>query len=105
MRIARVTGTVTASVKPTALTAVPLVVVDIEDGAGAVVASGVVAADVVGAGPGELVLLAEGSAARLPASLASAPVDAVVMAIVDSITLSDASATTARRSSTQTRKS
>lgn len=105
MRIARVTGTVTASVKPAALTGVPLILVDIEDGDGAVLAQGVVAADLVGAGPGERVLLAEGSAARLSPALASASVDAAAVAIIDHINISGAASTKAGRASTQNRKS
>ncbi|MEM9605551.1 MAG: EutN/CcmL family microcompartment protein [Pseudomonadota bacterium] len=104
MRIARVTGTVTASVKPTGLAAVPLLVVDVEDGAGTVLTPGVVVADVVGAGPGDLVIVAEGSGARLPAALTSAPVDAVAMAIVDTLTLDDGAASRGRRNSTSNRK-
>ena len=85
MRLARVTGTVTATLKEAGLTGLKLLVVDVEDGAGAVTATGVVVADVVGAGAGDLVLLAEGSAARLPAACAGQPVDAAAVAIVDQV--------------------
>jgi microcompartment protein CcmK/EutM len=43
----------------------------------------VVAVDGVGAGPGELVLVAAGSSARLTPQTEGKPVDAVIMAIVD----------------------
>ncbi len=43
-----------------------------------------VAADAVGAGPEEFVLYASGSSARQTAATDKRPVDAVVMAIVDS---------------------
>jgi len=43
----------------------------------------VVAADAVGAGPGELVLVASGSSARQTQATNNRPVDAVIMAIVD----------------------
>ncbi len=43
-----------------------------------------VAADAVGAGPGEVVLIAAGSSARQTVATDKRPVDAVVMAIVDS---------------------
>jgi microcompartment protein CcmK/EutM len=43
-----------------------------------------VAVDAVGAGVGEMVLFASGSSARQTASTDQKPVDAVVMAIVDS---------------------
>jgi microcompartment protein CcmK/EutM len=44
----------------------------------------VVAVDAVGAGVGEMVLFASGSSARQTESTDNKPVDAVVMAIVDS---------------------
>lgn len=44
----------------------------------------VVAADAVGAGVGEVVLFAQGSSARLTELTQNRPVDAVIMAIVDS---------------------
>ena len=43
------------------------------------------AIDVVGAGEGEVVLVAIGSAARIPASAGRTPTDASVVAIVDSV--------------------
>ncbi len=43
-----------------------------------------IAADAVGAGPEEMVLIASGSSARQTRATDKRPVDAVVMAIVDS---------------------
>jgi ethanolamine utilization protein EutN len=43
------------------------------------------AIDVVGAGEGEVVLVATGSAARIPAPAGRTPTDASVVAIVDSV--------------------
>ena len=45
----------------------------------------VVAADAVSAGPGEVVLYATGSSARLTEVTRDRPVDAVIMAIVDEV--------------------
>lgn len=45
----------------------------------------VVAADAVGAGPGEVVLYASGSSARQTEATSERPVDAVIMAIVDQV--------------------
>lgn len=45
----------------------------------------VVAVDSVGAGTGELVLFCQGSSARLAPGLKEAPVDAVVIGIVDTV--------------------
>src|SRR5436190_6638923 len=45
----------------------------------------IVAVDSVGAGVGELVLFCQGSSARLAPNLKEAPVDAVVIGIVDTV--------------------
>jgi ethanolamine utilization protein EutN len=45
----------------------------------------IVAVDSVGAGIGEMVLFCQGSSARLAPSLKEAPVDAVVIGIVDTV--------------------
>ena len=45
----------------------------------------IVAVDSVGAGLGELVLFCQGSSARLAPNLKDAPVDAVIIGIVDSV--------------------
>ena len=45
----------------------------------------IVAVDSVGAGEGEMVLFCQGSSARLAPSLKGAPVDAVVIGIVDTV--------------------
>lgn len=88
MKLARVTGTVTATIKDASLSGKPLLIVDVVDGKGKVLEPALVAADTVGAGVGDRVLIATGSAARLPAGLAVAPVDATVIAIVEHVTLS-----------------
>jgi ethanolamine utilization protein EutN len=48
-------------------------------------ANTIVAVDSVGAGLGEMVLFCQGSSARLAPNLKEAPVDAVVIGIVDSV--------------------
>ena len=45
----------------------------------------IVAVDTVGAGIGELVMFCQGSSARLAAGLKEAPVDAVIIGIVDTV--------------------
>ncbi len=45
----------------------------------------IVAVDSVGAGVGELVMFCQGSSARLAGGLRDAPVDAVIVGIVDSV--------------------
>ncbi|MCA9319676.1 MAG: EutN/CcmL family microcompartment protein [Planctomycetes bacterium] len=49
----------------------------------------VVAVDTVGAGPGELVLVAQGSSARQSEQTTNRPVDAVVMAILDDLSVDE----------------
>ncbi|WP_136660470.1 EutN/CcmL family microcompartment protein [Nitratireductor sp. XY-223] len=102
MRIARITGTVTATVKDASLSGTALLLCNVEDGAGAVLEKAVVVADTCGAGAGDLVLLATGSAARLPAKVGGLPVDATVVAIVDHI---DIRAGTTRSATSNRRKS
>jgi len=48
-------------------------------------ANTIVAVDSVGAGLGELVLFCQGSSARLAPNLKDAPVDAVIIGIVDTV--------------------
>ena len=45
----------------------------------------IVAVDVVGAGVGEMVMFCQGSSARLAGGLRDAPVDAVIVGIVDTV--------------------
>jgi len=45
----------------------------------------IIAVDSVGAGVGELVMFCQGSSARLAPNLKDAPVDAVIIGIVDSV--------------------
>lgn len=85
MKLARVTGTVTATAKDARLTGLTLLVCDIVDGTGKVLEPAQVAVDTVGAGTGDQVLIAAGSAARLPVQTTGAPVDAVITAIVDRV--------------------
>ncbi|OED35724.1 hypothetical protein AB833_29385 [Chromatiales bacterium (ex Bugula neritina AB1)] len=87
MKIARITGTVTATIKDSQLAGVVLLVADIEDADGTIVEKSVVAADSCSAGPGDLVLLASGSAARLPVTLAGRPVDLAVVAVLETLTI------------------
>lgn len=84
MLLARVAGTVWASRKAEQLDGLPLQVLrqlgpDMKETGAALVA-----ADGVGAGQGDVVLYATGSSARQTRATENRPVDAVIMAIVDS---------------------
>jgi microcompartment protein CcmK/EutM len=84
MQLAKVVGTVVASQKETTLEGIKLMLVRLVDEEGRETGNHVVAADAVGAGPEELVLIASGSSARQTRLTDKRPVDAVIMAIVDS---------------------
>ena len=84
MQLAKVVGSVVATRKEESLSGLKLLLVRPVDEEGRDGASVLVAADAVGAGPGELVLIASGSSARQTLATDKRPVDAVVMAIVDS---------------------
>ncbi|MEM7426502.1 MAG: EutN/CcmL family microcompartment protein [Pseudomonadota bacterium] len=87
MKLARVTGTVTGTVKDSQLTGQKMLLVDIVDAGGTVLEPSVVALDVCSAGPGDHVVVSTGSAARLPAQTSGVPTDATVVAIIDEITV------------------
>lgn len=87
MKIAKVTGTVTGTVKDSQLSGQKMLVVDVLDAEGNVVEGSVVALDVCSAGPGDMVVLTTGSAARLPPQTSGIATDATVIAIIDEITL------------------
>ncbi len=84
MQIARVMGTVVATRKEASLEGLKLLFVRPLDAEGKEAGSPLVAADAVGAGPEEVVLVASGSSARQTTFTEKRPVDAVIMAIVDS---------------------
>lgn len=84
MNLAKVLGTVVATRKDDKLSGLKLLLLGQVDAAGRPTGASVVAADAVGAGVGEMVLFATGSSARQTRVTDQKPVDAVVMAIVDS---------------------
>jgi microcompartment protein CcmK/EutM len=84
MQLAKVVGTVVASQKETSLEGIKLLLVRAVDEEGRESGAHLVAADAVGAGPEEMVLVASGSSARQTRLTDKRPVDAVIMAIVDS---------------------
>jgi microcompartment protein CcmK/EutM len=78
-----VVGTVVATRKEQTLEGLRFMLVRYVDTEGNDTGGFVVAADAVGAGPGEMVLVASGSSARQTQTTNNRPVDAVIMAIVD----------------------
>ena len=87
MQLARVTGTVTATAKDARLVGSTLLLCDLVDGAGKSAGGSCVAVDTVGAGVGDTVLIATGSAARMTSNTTSQPIDAAIIAVVDRVTI------------------
>jgi microcompartment protein CcmK/EutM len=85
MQLAEVIGTVVATRKEASLRGVKLLVLKTVDVDRTPVGTYVVAVDAVGAGIGEIVLYASGSSSRMTELTKERPVDAIVMAIVDSL--------------------
>ena len=91
MFLARVEGSVVATKKDAAMSGRKLLLLRpqlVDDKDPSRLRPGVntiVAVDSVGAGVGEMVLFCQGSSARLAPNLKNAPVDAVVIGIVDTV--------------------
>jgi microcompartment protein CcmK/EutM len=83
MLLGRVHGTVVATRKEPSMEGLKFLLVKRLDSKGGQMEEFVVAADGVGAGVGEVVLYATGSAARQTVATHERPCDAVIMAIVD----------------------
>lgn len=95
MFIGRVTGTIVASQKVKSVIGKKLLLVQsmtVDMGASAALKSSgrvAVAVDTVGAGEGELVLVTQGSSARLTDLTSDVPTDAVIVGIIDSIQIGE----------------
>lgn len=91
MIIAKVTGSLVATEKVAAMVGHKLLMVEPyrvdPKTRGSLVTTGrsMVAVDTAGAGEGELVLLTQGSSARLTPETKSLPVDTVIIGIIDSV--------------------
>ena len=85
MQIARVVGTTVATIKDEQWVGRKLMIVREADERGNAVGKPYVAVDTVDAGAGDLVLVAAGSSARQTTITKDRPVDAVIMAIVDTL--------------------
>ena len=83
MIIGVVSGAVVASQHTHSMTGLPLRIIQKVDPHGAITDSYVVAVDALGAAAGEYVLVASGSTARQHTMTDGKPVDAIIIAIVD----------------------
>jgi len=85
MLIGRVAGSAIASVKNDLLVGVKLLVVQPVKADGDSIGAPIVAEDAIGAGLDQLVVVVTGGAARTASKVEKAPIDAVVIAIVDEL--------------------
>ena len=85
MLIARVVGTTVATIKDEKLTGHKLLICCPADETGKLTGKPYVAIDTLDAGTGDLVLTAAGSSARQTTITKDRPVDAVIMAIIDTL--------------------
>ena len=87
MQIAKVRGTVVSTHKARSLTGVKLILVQFIDEQGQPLPKYAVAGDMVGAGLDEWVLVSRGSAARVESGYEERPLDAMVVGIIDTVSL------------------
>jgi microcompartment protein CcmK/EutM len=85
MLIARVIGTTVSTIKDPSLTGQKLLLCRQTDETGVATGKPYVAIDSVDAGVGDLVLTAHGSSARQTEITKNRPVDAVIMAVIDTL--------------------
>jgi ethanolamine utilization protein EutN len=85
MIIGKVVGAAIASIKLDALKASKILVVCPADAQGNATGAAFLAVDLVGAGDGELVVVSQGSSARMAIGQNTSPVDAAIIGILDTI--------------------
>lgn len=88
MKISKVVGVAISTEKEPRLEGSKLLLVRDADVAGKETGSPYIAQDTVGAGPGELVIVVEGSTARVAAG-DDRPVDAAIVGILDSLSVDE----------------
>jgi microcompartment protein CcmK/EutM len=88
MRIALVIGSTISTIKDASISGRKLLIVRNTDTAGKMTGEPYVAVDTVSAGTGDLVLVTDGSSARYTDQTNNAPVDAVIVGVIDSLELS-----------------
>lgn len=93
MEIGRVIGNVWATKKDEGISGQKLLVIDIMKSRSPEKESLMVAADVTGAGVGDMVLVLRGTPARMIVGDNRTPVDAAVVAIIDSLEIRDRNGT------------
>lgn len=87
MQIAKVRGTVVSTHKTRSLTGVKLLLLQFIDADGQLLPKYEVAGDTVGAGVDEWVLVSRGGAARIDDGFNHRPLDAMVIGIIDTVSV------------------
>ncbi len=85
MIVAKVVGLAVASLKHETLRTTKLLLVQPADASGTPSGELFLAVDLVGAGEGELVVVSQGSSARMVTGQNSSPIDAAIVGILDSL--------------------
>lgn len=83
MLIGKVVGSIVSTRKNEKLTGNKLMLIELAENMGKNGRTQIIAIDNIGAGTGEFVLVATGSAARIGCDMENAPVDAAVVGIID----------------------
>ncbi|MFT7464032.1 MAG: microcompartment protein CcmK/EutM [Pseudohongiellaceae bacterium] len=89
MFIGKVVGTVVSTIKDEKISGLTLQIVQELDEQNSPRGKYVVAADTVGAGPGDIVLFVQGSSARQTTRTDGRPIDAAIFAVIDSWDVDD----------------
>lgn len=88
MKIALVIGSTVSTIKDESIRSRKLLIVRDADTDGKVKGEPYIAVDTVSAGAGDLVMVTDGSSARYTSQTTNAPVDAVIVGVIDSLELS-----------------
>ena len=88
MQIALVIGSTVSTIKDEVIRGRKLLIVRNADTAGNPTGEPYIAVDTVSAGAGDLVMVTDGSSARFTSQTNNAPVDAVIVGVIDSLELS-----------------
>ena len=88
MKIALVIGSTVSTIKDEVIRGRKLLIVRDTDTAGKATGEPYIAVDTVSAGTGDLVMVTGGSSARYTNQTTNAPVDAVIVGVIDSLEMS-----------------
>ena len=88
MRIALVIGSTISTIKDEVIRGRKLLIVQNTDTSGKPNGEPYIAVDTVSAGTGDLVMVTDGSSARYTNQTTNAPVDAVIVGVIDSLEMS-----------------